>query len=130
MVPMPVPHVREAAAGIAGAGATLIAGHSAHVFHGVSAIAGCPVLYDLGDFLDDYRVDPQLRNDLGLVWTVVFDGATPVRIEALGVALEFCVTRRATPAEYQQIAIRLRRACAQLGTAVEPEGDRLVVRLG
>jgi poly-gamma-glutamate synthesis protein (capsule biosynthesis protein) len=129
MVPMPVPHVRAAAAGIAGAGATLVAGHSAHVFHGAGMIAGCPVLYDLGDFLDDYRVDPQLRNDLGLVWRVVFDGARPVRVEAFGVALEFCVTRRATPAEHRDIAARLRRACAELGTDVEPHGDRLVLHL-
>jgi poly-gamma-glutamate capsule biosynthesis protein CapA/YwtB (metallophosphatase superfamily) len=36
------------------AGATLVAGHSAHVFHGVRD----HVLYDLGDFVDDYAIDP------------------------------------------------------------------------
>jgi poly-gamma-glutamate synthesis protein (capsule biosynthesis protein) len=129
MVPMPVPQVRTAAAGFAGAGAALVAGHSAHVFHGAGMVTGCPVLYDLGDFLDDYRVDPQLRNDLGLAWTVVFDGAVPVAVEAYPVALEFCVTRRATPAEFQEIATLLRRACAEFGTAVEPHGDRLILGL-
>src|SRR4029453_15297459 len=70
----PVGHVRRAAAALVGAGATLVAGHSAHVPHGVAG----PVLYDLGDFLDDSRVDPRLRNDLGLLLLVTLDGRGPV----------------------------------------------------
>ena len=53
----------------AGGGAELVA---AHVFHGVGWSAAGPVLTDLGDALDDYRVDPVLRNDLGVlaIWEV------------------------------------------------------------
>ncbi len=58
----PVPHVRRAAAALQAAGATLIAGHSAHVPQGPSG----RTLFDLGDFIDDYAVDPGLRNDLGI----------------------------------------------------------------
>jgi len=46
----PPAHVRAAAAAIAPQ-VTLVAGHSAHVFHGV----GGNVIYDLGDFVNDYR---------------------------------------------------------------------------
>lgn len=46
----PPAHVRAAAAAIAPQ-VTLVAGHSAHVFHGV----GGNVLYDLGDFVNDYQ---------------------------------------------------------------------------
>ena len=51
---------------------------SAHVFHGVAA----RVLYDLGDFLDDYRVDRKLRNDLGLLFLVdlVGDGLEAINL--------------------------------------------------
>ena len=45
----PPRHVRSAAATLGGH-ATLIAGHSAHVFHGVEGT----VLYDIGDFINDY----------------------------------------------------------------------------
>ncbi|MGZ4749071.1 MAG: CapA family protein, partial [Oryzihumus sp.] len=62
----PPAHVRAAARALVAAGATVVAGHSAHVFHGAVA----PVLYDLGDFLDDYAVDRRLRNDLGVLWLV------------------------------------------------------------
>jgi hypothetical protein len=64
MVAEPSRRTRRAAEELLAAGATVIAGHSAHVFHGVAPRA----LLDLGDFLDDYAANPQLRNDLGLLW--------------------------------------------------------------
>ena len=48
---------RRAAAELQEAGADLVAGHSAHVFHGAGGAAR-PAAYDLGDALDDYAVDP------------------------------------------------------------------------
>ena len=60
--------------GAARAGATVVAGHSAHVFHGIEG----PVLYDLGDFVDDYATHPVLRNDLGLLFLLTLDAHGPV----------------------------------------------------
>ena len=123
MTSAPVPHVRRAAAALVEAGATLVAGHSAHVPHGVAG----PVLYDLGDFLDDYRVDPRLRNDLGLLFLVTLDGRGPVRLEALPLKLEFCHTRLATGEDAAWMRRRFRSACAALGTALDPAADRLLI---
>ncbi len=94
------------------AGADVVAGHSAHVFHGVERRADGTVLYDLGDALDDYRVDPQLRNDLGLLalWR---PGASP-ELELVGLALDFCHTREAEGAEAGWIESRLERASREL----------------
>jgi hypothetical protein len=105
------------------AGATLVAGHSAHVPHGVAG----PVLYDLGDFLDDYRVDPRLRNDLGLLFLVTLDARGPIRLEALPLKLEFCHTRLATGDDATWMRRRFQTACAALGTRVEDSAGRLVV---
>jgi len=123
MVPTPRPHVRAAAGKLVDAGATLIAGHSAHVFHGMLG----RVLYDLGDFVDDYAVDPVLRNDLGLVFLVDLGPTGPGRIEAIPIALDFCHTRLATDDEVDWIERRLRRACAAMGTAVTRTGDRFLI---
>jgi poly-gamma-glutamate capsule biosynthesis protein CapA/YwtB (metallophosphatase superfamily) len=123
LAPSPVPHVRTAAAQLVAAGATLVAGHSAHVFHG----AVPPVLYDLGDFIDDYAVDPELRNDLGLLWTVTLRAGELRRVEALPLRLDYARTRLAEAADRAWIARRLRRACAELGTPVTEEDGRLVV---
>jgi poly-gamma-glutamate synthesis protein (capsule biosynthesis protein) len=126
MVQEPLPHVRRAARVLLGAGAALVAGHSAHVFHGVDD----RVLFDLGDFLDDYAVDPDLRNDLGLLWLVELDRGGPVRIEAVPIALDFCFTRLADEAEAAWIRERLTKACAPFGTRVGERGDRLVIEVG
>lgn len=125
MVADPLPPIRSAAAELVEAGATLVAGHSAHVFHGAVG----RVLFDLGDFLDDYAVDARLRNDLGLLWLVTLDANGPVRLEAVPLALDFCFTRLADADESDWIERRLARACAALGgPAVSREGARLVMR--
>jgi poly-gamma-glutamate capsule biosynthesis protein CapA/YwtB (metallophosphatase superfamily) len=107
----PLPAIRAAAAALVAAGATLVAGHSAHVFQGVAG----RVLYDLGDFVDDYAIDRGLRNDLGLLWLVDLDGGAPPRIAALPLKLDYCHTRVATGSDAAWIARRLRNLCARLG---------------
>jgi len=121
MVRSPVPHVRRAARALVGAGATLVAGHSAHVFHGVQG----RVLFDLGGFIDDYAVDPVLRNDLGLLWLVTLDERGPLSLEAVPLTLDFCRTRLADGANAAWVEQRLTDACHAMGTEVIAEGRRL-----
>jgi poly-gamma-glutamate capsule biosynthesis protein CapA/YwtB (metallophosphatase superfamily) len=123
MTTAPVRHVRRTATALVDAGATLVAGHSAHVPHGVAG----PVLYDLGDFLDDYRVDPVLRNDLGLLFLVTLDARGPVRLEALPLKLEYCHTRLAAGDDADWMRRRFRAACADLGTELEEAAGRLII---
>jgi poly-gamma-glutamate capsule biosynthesis protein CapA/YwtB (metallophosphatase superfamily) len=123
MVGAPMPHVRAAADALRGAGATLVAGHSAHVFHG----AGKQILYDLGDFLDDYSTDALLRNDLGLFFLVTLERGRAVRVEALPLRLDYCHTRLADEHDAAWVRERFRTASAALGTDVAEEDGRLVV---
>ncbi len=121
----PVPHVRVATHVLSEAGATVIAGHSAHVFHGVYG----GVMFDLGDFVDDYMVDPVLRNDLGLLFFVTLDHAGPSRVEALPLKLDYCHTNVARGEDAAWIRRRFRQACAALGTDVREEDGRQVIEL-
>jgi poly-gamma-glutamate capsule biosynthesis protein CapA/YwtB (metallophosphatase superfamily) len=125
MTTEPGPKILNAGRSLVEAGATLVAGHSAHVFHGVDP----PVLFDLGDFLDDYAVDPFLRNDLGLLYLVTIDRAGPRRIEAVPLRLEYARTKLAQGEEADWIARRLHSSCAAFGTRVSREGERLVVEV-
>ena len=118
----PLP-IRDAAESLLEAGATLVAGHSAHVFHG----AADRVLFDLGDFLDDYMVDPVLRNDLGLLVLATLDERGPIRAEAIPLKLDFCHTRLARGEEAAWVRRRFSHACAALGTDVVEDDGRLVV---
>jgi poly-gamma-glutamate synthesis protein (capsule biosynthesis protein) len=112
MVPAPVPHVRAAATALESAGATLVAGHSAHVPHGMRG----RVLFDLGDFLDDYAVDPVLRNDLSLLWLVTLGERGPTRVDGVPVRLEYGHTRAADASEAAEIARLLSKRCAAIGS--------------
>jgi poly-gamma-glutamate capsule biosynthesis protein CapA/YwtB (metallophosphatase superfamily) len=99
------------------AGADVVAGHSAHVFHGVELVDGRPVLYDLGPAVDDYAVDPQLRNDLGLL--ALWRPRGEPELELVGLRAHHCWTDLARGADADWIAARLSKACAELGTVPE-----------
>ena len=122
MTPQPVPHVRRAAAELEAAGATLVAGHSAHVPQGVHG----RVLFDLGDFIDDYAVHPVLHNDLSLLWLVTLGAAGPRRIEAVPVKQELAFTRLADEREAAHLLGMLEQRCAAVGSTVWSEKGRLV----
>lgn len=124
MVARPGRRIRRAAERLLAAGAGLIAGHSAHVFHGVAR----GVLFDLGDFLDDYAADPQLRNDLGLLWLVQIGADGVRRIQALPLFLDYCYTRLASPRQAEWIHHRLRELCAPFGTEVLADGGLIEFR--
>ncbi|MCX4535441.1 CapA family protein [Streptomyces sp. NBC_01669] len=128
MTSRPPRRVSAAAPELLAAGATLVAGHSAHVFHGIAD----RILYDLGDFVDDYAVDPVLRNDLGLLFLVTLDGPdaahmVPAQVEAVPLALDYCHTRLAIGEDREWIRERLTTACAEFGTAVADRTGRLTV---
>jgi poly-gamma-glutamate synthesis protein (capsule biosynthesis protein) len=56
-------------------GVDLIHGHSAHLFQGIEVLdhGASPTLvcYDMGDFVDDYAVDPTHRNDRSFLFELV-----------------------------------------------------------
>jgi poly-gamma-glutamate capsule biosynthesis protein CapA/YwtB (metallophosphatase superfamily) len=122
MITTPMPHVRRAGRDLRRGGIALVAGHSAHVFHGVED----RILYDLGDFIDDYAVDPELRNNLGLLFVITFE-PQPRRLEAIPLALDYGHTRLASGDEARWVAKRFHAACAEFGTEVAEIDGRLVI---
>jgi poly-gamma-glutamate capsule biosynthesis protein CapA/YwtB (metallophosphatase superfamily) len=118
----PVPHVRRAAAALEDAGATAIAGHSAHVPQGVRG----RTLFDLGDFVDDYAVDRELRNDLGLLWLLTLGPDGPERIEGVPLRLRLGHTELASDVEATLLLALLEERCAAVGASVHRERGRFV----
>lgn len=54
-------------------GVDVIHGHSAHIFQGIEVYKNKLILYDTGDLLDDYAVDPILRNDRSFFFVLTLD---------------------------------------------------------
>jgi poly-gamma-glutamate capsule biosynthesis protein CapA/YwtB (metallophosphatase superfamily) len=117
MTTAPASWQRRCAEELLSGGADIVAGHSAHVFHGVERAEQGLVLYDLGDALDDYAIDANLRNDLGLL--ALWRPGEEAELELVGLRLHYCHTTLAYADDAEWIAKRLDRACRELGTAVE-----------
>ena len=132
MVVEPPEGFRRFARFLVDAGVDLIHGHSAHVFQGIEVIDGAPVIYDAGDFVDDYAVDPDLRNDRSFLFEVRLDpeDGHPTALRMLPTEIADCAVHRAGPEAAAWCRERLRARSARFRTAVEREGAELVVHVG
>lgn len=125
MVVSPPPHFQEFAGAAVGGGVDLLHGHSAHVFQGIQRGKPGLILYDTGDFLDDYAVDPQLRNDWSFVFLLDFTEAGDLdRVRLVPVALGYARVDLATGADFREICERMKSRCAPFATPLTdiPEG--------
>ena len=72
-VERPSPLFRSFARRVIELGADIYYGHSAHICQGIEIHQGKPILYDTGNFIDDYAVHPPLRNDRSCLFKVIFE---------------------------------------------------------
>ena len=96
----------------------MIHGHSAHIFQGVEFYQKGVILYDTGDFLDDYARDPVLRNDWSFIFMLELQGPAIHKIKAIPVRLHYAQTNLAKGDEAQAIMARMQQLCAPFGTVV------------
>src|SRR5215207_485835 len=127
MVRRPPEAFRRFARAVVDRGADVYYGHSAHVFQGVEVYRGKPILYDTGDFIDDYAVDPELRNDRSFLCLVSVEGGMFRRLELFPVVLSFAQTERATGGEREEILRRMERLSAEFGTTFVRHDGALVL---
>jgi poly-gamma-glutamate synthesis protein (capsule biosynthesis protein) len=102
----PTPGFRDFARMVIDAGADVFWGHSAHVVQGIEAWQGKPILYDSGDFVDDYAVDPMLRNDLSALFLLHLAPPAVTRVVLLPVRISRCQVNVAHGADRDWFARR------------------------
>jgi poly-gamma-glutamate capsule biosynthesis protein CapA/YwtB (metallophosphatase superfamily) len=102
-------------------------GHSAHVFQGVEIYRGKPILYDTGDFIDDYAVNPELRNDWSFLFRVSVVEGILERLDLTPVKLSYARVDLATGGEREKILDRMERLSAEMGTAFARHEGSLVL---
>ncbi|HET9109246.1 MAG TPA: CapA family protein [Ktedonobacterales bacterium] len=99
------------------AGADVVFGHSSHVYRGIEIYRGRPILYSVGNFIDDYAVDPVERNDQSCVFTLVTHQRQPRSLRMYPTVIEGCQARLAFGDTAAASGRKLRQLCAGLGTA-------------
>ena len=97
-------------------GVDLIHGHSAHVFHGVELHRGVPILYDTGEALDDYAVDPFLRNDRSFVFLADLEGTRVKALRLVPILLRYAEVGRARGRDFEATCRRMEALAKEMGT--------------
>jgi poly-gamma-glutamate synthesis protein (capsule biosynthesis protein) len=127
----PPAHFRRFARRVLDSGADLFWGHSAHVVQGIELWQGKPILYDTGDFVDDYAVDEELRNDLSALFLLELEDGAVRRLELLPVQIRRQQVWLARGSERALFVKRMVELCAELGSQLDERAEpgSLSVRL-
>jgi len=118
---------REVAHALIDAGADIFHGHSAHNFQGIEIFQGRPIMYDTGDFIDDYAIDPIYRNDQSFIFALNLNGTTIESLDLYPVHLSYAQTNLAKGAEFVEIAGRMEKLSGEFGTKIARLEDRLSI---
>lgn len=116
MVQRPKEIFRRFARAVIDRGVDIYYGHSAHVFQGVEIYGGKPILYDTGDFIDDYAVNLEVRNDWSFLFQVSVEEGRFERLDLTPVKLSYARVDLATGGERETILDRMERLSAEMGT--------------
>ena len=130
MVESPPESFREFGRWLVDIGVDLIHGHSAHVFQGIEVYDDAPILYDTGDFVDDYAVDDRLRNDRSFLFEVSLTGdgdVSTLRLQPTEIV--DCSVHRAGHTAATWSRERMCELSAAFGTTFERDGKALVLEL-
>jgi poly-gamma-glutamate synthesis protein (capsule biosynthesis protein) len=129
MVASPPLHYRDLARAAIEAGADLIYGHSAHIFQAVEIHRQRPILYDTGDFLDDYAVDATLRNDWSFLFLLDVEGTRMQRLRLRPVRLTYAQVNFAAGDELEAIRRRMRTLAGEFETPMKDTEEGLEIIL-
>jgi len=102
-------------------GANIIHGHSSHHIQGIEIYKGKPIFYGCGDFIDDYAVDFDYRNDLGFGYFLTWKENKIIRIELQPIKIiAFRVQKlQVQSEEYDWLTKKMYHLCEKFATKLE-----------
>ncbi len=106
-------------------GVDVVHGHSAHLVQGIEQWGAGLILYDTGNFLDDYWVFPGVRIDRSFIFLVEFQDGRPMSLSLRPVKLEPGRVALATGDEFAAIVRMIRRRCRRFATPLVATRDGL-----
>lgn len=109
-------------------GVDIIHGHSAHIFQGVERYGGGVILYDTGDFIDDYHVDPYLRNDRSFFFCVEVSKKGFERLTMVPTLIHNLQVNIAAGADRHASLERMSSLCKELNTPTEVQEGCLIIK--
>ena len=103
-------------------GADLYWGHSNHTPQGIELYKGKAILYSTGDFIDDYMIDTDERNDLSFLFILDVEEGRIARVRFHPTCIEDLGVRLASELEREFLVRTIQSKCRALGTVIDVEG--------
>ncbi|MFC1841839.1 CapA family protein [Candidatus Dependentiae bacterium] len=100
------------------AGIDIIHGHSAHIFQGVERYGDKLILYDTGDFVDDYMIGPVIRNDWSFLFQVTIDKSGIKNVKLIPLLINNMQVNLAPDTEKEKIIAHMKKLSAKFGTKI------------
>lgn len=119
----PERHFIDFAHEIIAQGADIIHGHSAHNFQGIEVYNHKLILYDTGDFVDDYAVDPVFKNDHSFLFRIEANKKGVTKLELIPTVISNYQVNLATGEAYKWCIQRMQNLSAKFGTKVSDKGE-------
>ncbi len=129
MVNAPSQEIIDFCHGLIDLGVDIIHGHSAHVVQGIELYKGKLIMYDTGDFVDDYAVDPILRNDLSFLFVVTADKDGVRDIRLIPVRIKNMQVNRAKGDDVSTVIETMQELSQAFGTKLVEDAGELRVAL-
>lgn len=107
-------------------GAAIIHGHSAHNFQGIEVYNHKMILYDTGDFVDDYAVDPYLKNDHSFFFKVEVSKQRIEKVVLIPVLISKYQVNLATGEDYKWCIQRMQQLSEKFETKLSNTGEVLL----
>lgn len=122
----PSPSFRSFAHELIDLGVDILHGHSAHVFQGVEVYKHKLILYDTGELVDDYAIDPVLRNDRSFFFVVKIDKKKLVSLQMFPILISHFHVNHSK--DTQQLA-EMESLCKELKTSPIRQDDTLIIEI-
>lgn len=124
----PTPEFKRFAHELIDIGVDLVHGHSAHIFQGIEVYKGKCILYDTGDFVDDYYVDPYLRNDRSFFFIADADKKGVRSLTLVPTLIFHFQVNRATGPDAEEAINRMVLLSKEFHTSFTRDDHRLILQ--
>lgn len=116
------------------AGVDVIHGHSSHHIKGIEIYKGKVIMYGCGDFISDYMIDREYKNNLGFIYELVYDMSNKqfIRLELTPTVISNLQVNIAVDDNRSWLYKKMDYLCDKLGTQTnisQGEDDRLIISL-
>lgn len=107
-------------------GVDIIHGHSAHVFQGMEVYRQKVILYDTGELVDDYAVDPILRNDRSFFFIVEVKQSRLYCVRLIPIRISNFQVNTAKGREKEEICMQMQKLSKNFQTKFKIQEGELV----